>query len=144
MANSPRAPAPRGRRIPLSRFWLDWRISFFLLAVCLLVVGAGLGALWSGLSTGPPPADSSAAVYRERAQLYEGLGKVEEAITEYQAALRLTPTDPGLYRELGDLFEKQGRNEEAVALYEQAVTRVPAGAEAPALQGRLERLRGRR
>jgi tetratricopeptide (TPR) repeat protein len=135
---------PRGRRIPLSRFWLDWRISLFLVGVCLVVAAAALGALWGGPSVAPSFSRSSPVIHRERAQLYEGLGRIEDAIVEYQAALRLSPADPALHRALALLFEKEGRSAEAIVSYERSLQLAPAGAEAVTVRTRLEELRRQR
>jgi len=141
MANIPPSPAPRGRRIPLSQFWLDWRISLFLVAVCTLVLGAGLLALWGWRAAPPPVTHASPAVHRERGEVYERLGKLEEAIGEYRVALRLSPADPTLHRALAGLFEKQGRIADAIATYERALELDPASPEAPDIRVRLEQLR---
>lgn len=144
MSKDPQSPAPRGRRIPLSQFWLDWRISFFLIGVCVFVLGAALIALTGRPKVGPPVAGSSPTVHRERAQFYEGLGRIEDAIREYQAALRLSPADPGLHRALALLFDKKGRFAEAIAAYERVLQLEPASAEASAIRTRIAQLRQRR
>ncbi len=131
----------RGRRIPLSRFWLDWRISLFLFGVCLLVLGAVIISLWRGPEATPPTFVPSATVHRERAELYERLGKMAEAVQEYQAALRLTPEDPALHKVLAQLLERQGKREEALIHYERSLQLDPASAEASAIRERIEGLR---
>jgi tetratricopeptide (TPR) repeat protein len=141
MSQVPQSPVPRRRRIPLSRFWLDWRISFFLVTVCVVVVGVAVVALWGRpefIRSGP---GSSPATHRERAQFYEGLGKIDDAIHEYQAALRLSPEDPALYTALALLYEKEGRFAEAADTYERSLARQPDAQGRFAIRARIEALR---
>lgn len=144
MPNVPKSRVPRGHRIPLSRFWLDWRISFFLLGVCLVVVVGAVITFQGGPETVPSMPGPSPVMHRERAQFYEGLGKMEEAIREYQAALHLSPRDPGLYQALALLFEKEGRFAEAIASYQRSLELEPESAKASAIRTRMEELRRRR
>ena len=144
MANAPKAPVPRGRRIPLSQFWLDWRISFFMIGVCVLVLGAALVALTSRPRVVPSVAGSSPAVHRERAQFYEGLGRIEDAIREYEAAIRQSPADPTLHRALALLFDREGRFAEAIVAYERLLQLEPASPEEAAIRRRIAELRQRR
>ena len=131
----------RGRRVPLSRFWLDRRISLFLLGVCLLVLGAVIIALRSGPKATPPVLLPSAVIHRERAELYERLGKMAEAIQEYRAALRLAPEDPAIHKSLAQLLEKEGKREEALTYYERYLQLDPASQEASTIRERIEGLR---
>lgn len=134
-------PVPRGRRIPLSRFWLDRRISLFLVGVCLLILGAVIVLLWRAPAAPPPAFVPSATGHRERAELYEQLGEMAEAVEEYRAALRLAPEDPALHKALAQLLERQGRWEEAATHYERSLHLSPASQELPALRERIEGLR---
>jgi len=143
MANTPKSPVPRGRRIPLSQFWLDWRISLFLLGVCVLVLGVALVALTGRPTVVPSVAGSSPAIHSERAQFYEGLGRIEDAIREYEAAIRQSPTDPALYRALALLFDREGRFAEAIVAYERILQLEPASPEASAIRRRIVELRQR-
>jgi tetratricopeptide (TPR) repeat protein len=144
MANASKSPVPRARRIPLSRFWLDWRISFFLIGVCVLVLGVALVALTSRPRVVPSVAGSSPAIHRERAQFYEGLGRIEDAIHEYEAAIRLDPEDPGLHGALALLFDREDRFAEAIVAYERLLQLEPASPEASAIRRRIAELRQRR
>ena len=144
MANTPKSPVPRGRRIPLSQFWLDWRISLFLLGVCVLVLGVALVALTGRPTVVPSVAGSSPAIHSERAQFYEGLGRIEDAIREYEAAIRQSPTDPALYRALALLFDREGRFADAIVAYERILQLEPASPEASAIRRRIVELRQRR
>jgi len=143
MANTPKSPVPRGRRIPLSQFWLDWRISLFLLGVCVLVLGVALVALTGRPTVVPSVAGSSPAIHSERAQFYEGLGRIEDAIREYEAAIRQSPTDPALYRALALLFDREGRFADAIVAYERILQLEPASPEASAIRRRIVELRQR-
>jgi len=144
MANTPKSPVPRGRRIPLSQFWLDWRISLFLIGVCVLVLGVALVALTGRPTVVPSVAGSSPAIHSERAQFYEGLGRIEDAIREYEAAIRLSPADPALYRALALLFDREGRFAEAIVAYERLLQLEPASPEESAIRRRIAELRQRR
>ena len=144
MANTPKSPVPRGRRIPLSQFWLDWRISLFLLGVCVLVLGVALVALTGRPTVVPSVAGSSPAIHSERAQFYEGLGRIEDAIREYEAAIRQSPTDPALYRALALLFDREGRFADAIVAYERILQLESASPEASAIRRRIVELRQRR
>ena len=141
MANTPKSPVPRGRRIPLSQFWLDWRISLFLLGVCVLVLGVALVALTGRPTVVPSVAGSSPAIHSERAQFYEGLGRIEDAIREYEAAIRQSPTDPALYRALALLFDREGRFADAIVAYERLLQLEPASPEDSAIRRRIAELR---
>ncbi|MEE8242161.1 MAG: tetratricopeptide repeat protein [candidate division NC10 bacterium] len=141
MPKVPQPPVPRRRRIPLSRFWLDRRINFFLGGVCLLVLVAAVLSLWGGPRATPSVAGSSPAMHRERAQYYEGIGQIEEAIREYQAALHLSPGEPTLHKSLALLFERQGRFPDAVASYERYLEIDSGAADGSAIRTRIEVLR---
>jgi len=144
MANTPKSLVPRGRRIPLSQFWLDWRISLFLIGVCVLVLGVALVALTGRPTVVPSVAGSSPAIHSERAQFYEGLGRIEAAIREYEAAIRLSPADPALYRALALLSDREGRFAEAIVAYERLLQLEPASPEESAIRRRIAELRQRR
>ena len=144
MSNVPQSPVPRRRRIPLSRFWLDRRISFFLVAVCILVVVAAAMTLLSGQKTAPPIANFSPAMRRERAQFFEELGKIEDAVREYQAAIRLSPDDAGLHEALASLYEREGRFAEAITSYERSLQLAPESENSSSIRSRVDELRRRR
>lgn len=80
-------------------------------------------------------------MHRERAQYYEGIGQIEEAIRVYQAALHLSPGDPAPHMSLALLFERQGRFAEAVASYERYLELTSEAAESAAIRTRIEVLR---
>lgn len=144
MSKDPQPSVPRGRRIPLSRFWLDWRISIFLLSACVLIFGVAVVALLGGPDIVPSPAGTSPTAHRERAQFFEGLGKTDDAIREYQAALRVDPEDPALHQALALLLEKEGRFVEAITAYERFLELEPDSATAVAVRTRIGELRQRR
>ncbi|MFQ5532535.1 MAG: tetratricopeptide repeat protein [Candidatus Methylomirabilales bacterium] len=144
MSKVPQSPVPRRRRIPLSRFWLDWRISLFLVAVCILVVLAAAMTLLSGQKTIPSIANPSPATHRERAQFFEGLGKSKDAIREYQAAIRLSPEDAGLHEALAFLYEREGRFAEAITSYERSLQLAPESEKSASIRSRVDELRRRR
>jgi len=112
-----------------------------LVGVCLLVLGAVIIALWWGPEATPPVLLPSATVHRERAEIYERLGKMAEAVQEYQAALRLAPEDPALHKVLAQLLEKQGKWEEAMTHYARYLQLDPAARDLSTILERLEGLR---
>lgn len=141
MSEDPQPSLPRGRRIPLSRFWLDWRIGIFLLSACVLIFGVAVVALLGGPNVVPSPAGTFPTTHRERAQFFEGLGRTDEAIREYRAALRADPDDPALHKALALLLEKEGRFVEAITAYERFLELEPESATASAVRTRIEELR---
>jgi tetratricopeptide (TPR) repeat protein len=80
-------------------------------------------------------------MHRERAQYYEGIGQIEEAIREYQAALHLSPGKPTLHKSLALLFERQGRFPDAVASYERYLEIDSGAADGSAIRTRIGVLR---
>ena len=55
--------------------------------------------------------------------LLGGMGRTEEALTQYQKALQLNPDRADAYYNLGLLFEGMGRTDEALAHYQKALER---------------------
>jgi Flp pilus assembly protein TadD len=115
-----------------------------MIGVCVLVLGAALVALTSRPRVVPSMAGSSPTVHRERAQFYEGLGRIEDAIREYEAAIRQKPTDAALHRALALLCDSEGRFAEAIVAYERFLQLEPAAPEASAIRRRITELRQRR
>ena len=105
------------------------------------VAVAALVSLWSPPRATRSVAASSWETHRERAEFYEGIGKFDEAIDEYQAALHRAPKDPGLHKSLALLFERHGRFADAVTSYERCLELQPDAAEASAIRTRIEELR---
>jgi len=56
-----------------------------------------------------------------KASELEMKGKVKEAISEIEKAIRLNPRDAGLYNRLGDLYIKRNKIKEAVDCYKKGV-----------------------
>lgn len=65
-------------------------------------------------------------VHRVQAQLFSDEGKHAEAITEYQAAIKLEPRNPDLYEALGDEFRATAQLQAAQTAYGQELTLAPA------------------
>lgn len=86
----------------------------------------------------PPPGIGNAHNF------FEGLGKTDEAIREYQAALRADPDDPALHQALALLLEKEGRFVEAITAYERFLELEPESATPSTVRTRIEELRQRR
>jgi tetratricopeptide (TPR) repeat protein len=53
--------------------------------------------------------------------VYDDLGRYEEAIAAYQRAIELDPEVAYLHNNLGNVYRAQGRHEEAIAAYQQAI-----------------------
>ena len=62
-----------------------------------------------------------AGVHIERGESYGRQGKLNEAIAEFEAALRIDPNCTDAHQNLGVAYTRQGRMEEAVREYEAAV-----------------------
>jgi tetratricopeptide (TPR) repeat protein len=54
-----------------------------------------------------------------------GQGNLEEAILEYQEAIRLKIKQPQAYWYLGDALNQQGKRQEAIAVWREAINRNP-------------------
>lgn len=66
----------------------------------------------------------SPRIYNNLANIYRDMGRQQEAIRLYKAAIALFP-DPISYNNLGELYQKMGRNKEAIALYKKALALDP-------------------
>ena len=53
--------------------------------------------------------------------VYTQQGRLDEAIREYQAALRINPDDADAYFSLGAIYTQQGRTDEAIREYQAAL-----------------------
>lgn len=60
---------------------------------------------------------SSVYARMPRGQVYKGLGRLEDAAKEFQAALILAPDSPGLWIMLGETLSELGRHTEAADAY---------------------------
>ena len=63
------------------------------------------------------------------------LGKLNEAITDYDEAIRLDPDSPEAYTNRGAAKYKLGRHEEAIVDYDEAIRLKPGFAEAYSNRG---------
>jgi tetratricopeptide (TPR) repeat protein len=57
-----------------------------------------------------------------------GQGNLEEAIAEYEEAIRLNIKQAQAYWYLGDALKQQGKQDEAIAVWRQAIRRNPKDA----------------
>lgn len=80
---------------------------------------------WSWISSVPLP-------HRNLAVALARLGRVDEAVAEYRAALRAEPKAT-FACELGDLLAKNGRTAEAAQAYEQAPRNGPQQRQSPGM-----------
>ncbi|GGW32256.1 hypothetical protein GCM10010503_05030 [Streptomyces lucensis JCM 4490] len=60
-----------------------------------------------------------------RARVYAGLGRLDEALADYAVVVEQDPNHAEHYLERGNLFRRLGRNEEALADYTRALTLSP-------------------
>jgi len=74
------------------------------------------------------------------ARLKSGLGLDREAVTAYEAALKLKPLDPETNLELGLLFEKAGEDAQAARCLKRFLSRVPESARAEEIRAKLDAL----
>jgi tetratricopeptide (TPR) repeat protein len=76
------------------------------------------------------------------ARVYEDRGQNEEAITQYQIAIKqLADSEPVIYQLLGAAFEKVQKYKESVAAYEKYLQLAPKGSLAPAVRSILDQVR---
>jgi tetratricopeptide (TPR) repeat protein len=66
-----------------------------------------------------------AGIHLQLGRVLEAQGKKDEAIAEFQAALKLAPSDAAAQRELADLFADAGKNDLAEASYRKLVAAQP-------------------
>jgi tetratricopeptide (TPR) repeat protein len=64
-------------------------------------------------------------MHRLSAQIYSEANQHKEAIREYEAAIKLSPTQPDLFEELGDEYRKDGNLEMAAATYKKELDLTP-------------------
>jgi Flp pilus assembly protein TadD len=106
-------------------------------------VWADNSSLWSDTVRKAP---DSAEAHNNLGLVYASQGKLDRAIAEYQAALRLMPDYLHAHYNLGIAYASQGRLDRAIAEYQAALRLMPDYAEAHnnlgiayASQGRLDR-----
>lgn len=90
----------------------------------LRLVTEGLDLLDAELDRGEHQLHRSVLRYN-RAQVYAGLGRLEEAVADYLAVIEQDPNYPEYHFDLGNLLRRQGRPDEAVAQYETAMRLSP-------------------
>ena len=64
-------------------------------------------------------------MHRLSAQIYSEANQHKEAIREFEAAVKLSPTQPDLYEELGDEYRKDNNLEMAAATYRKELELTP-------------------
>jgi tetratricopeptide (TPR) repeat protein len=57
--------------------------------------------------------------------VYGTFGREDEAITEFQSALKISPGNGEVYRDLAEILENQGRYTEAEAMYQESLKKRP-------------------
>lgn len=95
----------------------------------LQLVTEGLERLNRELEPGEHMLHRSVLLYN-RAQVYAGMGKIEEALTDYTAVIEQDPHYSEYYFDRGNLYRRLKRNEEALADYENAIRYSPPYPEA--------------
>jgi tetratricopeptide (TPR) repeat protein len=76
----------------------------------------------------PSTVDSQATAYNEQGIQYFHEGRLEDAVTAFQQALRVEPNYADAHGNLGNIFYYQGRHDEAVASYRRAIELRPISA----------------
>lgn len=61
-------------------------------------------------------------------EAYEAAAQYAEAVTSYERAIALKPTEAGYYNNMGNALAKMGKFDEAMAAYEKSATLDPANA----------------
>lgn len=64
---------------------------------------------------------TDAAGYEQLARLYAKTGRLKEAVTTYEAAIKARPEDPNLHYFLGTLYSFGGAQDRAIERYEDAI-----------------------
>lgn len=95
----------------------------------LQLVTEGLERLNRELEPGEHMLHRSVLLYN-RAQVYAGMGKIEEALNDYTAVIEQDPHYSEYYFDRGNLYRRLQRNEEALADYENAIRYSPPYPEA--------------
>ncbi|MBN1262592.1 MAG: tetratricopeptide repeat protein [Anaerolineae bacterium] len=112
----------------------------WIVIVCLVLLaacGGGGNASDSSQPAAPTKAveadttpELTAQDYIEEGLAYSDVGKYDEALTSFQAALDLEPDNPDAHRNLGSMYMLQEQWQKAVAAYEQAIAFAPEFGEA--------------
>jgi tetratricopeptide (TPR) repeat protein len=111
-------------------------IIYGMLAVMLLLSGATYARntvwkdrlrLWGDAVEGSP---NKARPHNYLGNAYEAQGKIDEAINEYQTALKLNPDYADTHNNLGNAYKAQGKIDEAINEYQTAIELKPDYAEA--------------
>ena len=79
----------------------------------------------STVQTIPQPASIPAETYFEKGWFYHKQGNVNQAITQYQAALKVNPNFAAAHYNLGLLYKQQGQLEQALTAYQAAIQSNP-------------------
>lgn len=95
----------------------------------LRLVTEGLERLEKELGSDEHMLHRSVLLYN-RGQVYAGIGKLEEALTDYTAVIEQDPYYSEYYFDRGNIYRKLGRDEEALADYERAIAYSPPYPEA--------------
>ena len=66
-----------------------------------------------------------AATHATLGLIYGTFGREDEAITEFQSALKISPVNGEVYRDLAEILENQGRYTEAEAMYQESLKKRP-------------------
>jgi len=108
---------------------------FIVTAVALgsAISACGTPATPTPVPETPTPAASptpSASDHIDTGVEYAEQGQLDEAIAEYQEAIKLEPDNADAHRNLGTAYGEQGEWEEAAAAYEQAIELAPDSGEA--------------
>lgn len=79
--------------------------------------------------------------FASRAEAYHAMGRHQEAIRDYQEALKRLPTRARWHTALGDIYARMGRDTEAFQAYERAIELTPSDPQAYLSLAHLSRRR---
>jgi tetratricopeptide (TPR) repeat protein len=72
-----------------------------------------------------PSSRAHAAAFHHRGQAYAAKGKLDQAISDFSAGIRLDPERAYLWQTRGELYARQGKYQQAVADFTEAIRETP-------------------
>jgi tetratricopeptide (TPR) repeat protein len=72
-----------------------------------------------------PSSRAHATAFHQRARAYASKGKLDQAISDSSAAIKLDPQSAYLWQERGELYARQGKYQQAIADFTEAIRKDP-------------------